>query len=264
MGGLPAIDRALFCRTRRTPMPLRALETGFHCLDTMRFAKNLRNLTAVFLISLGGLTLGTAQDVEPSPAPPSPPTESKPLQTLRALYANLEIAVRDRDAKQDELRGAATPAETVDITNEINDLNATIAGLRSDMESVAAGVDIRQLSNDLGDSIKLDEEFHELVQPIIQELKRATAKPREIEKLRNAVAFHTLRRDLAEKALIHLRPPFRQFSSRRNCCSTSGPCGRASASCSTAFPGRSGASAFSPTWSTRSSKAEMCGFPFAT
>ncbi|MEZ5327736.1 MAG: hypothetical protein R3F19_22050 [Verrucomicrobiales bacterium] len=171
----------------------------------MRFPQLIRHLVSAAFIGWSGMLFVAAQEVElTDPPSPAPPAESKPLQTLRALYANLDIALRDRDAKQNDLDSAATAAEKADIANDINAINETITGLRADVESVTAGVDIRQLENDLESSIKLDEEFQELVQPIVQELKRATAKPREVEQLRNAVTFHKLRRDLAEKALVRV------------------------------------------------------------
>lgn len=159
----------------------------------------LRTLIILFLSDF--LVTGATAQEDNSTLPPEP----KQLVTLRALQANLESAKKELDERQDAFQEAQTVVEKDNIASEINALNARITTIETDLESIAAGVDVQQIEDNLSATIDLTAEFRELVQPIIQELKRATAKPRELEQLRNAITFHERRKQTATKALTHVR-----------------------------------------------------------
>ena len=176
-------------------------DSDYHFPLKMRSPGIFPCLLAAIMV-VGTLSTGLGQEPQPEP---TPLPEPKPLLTIRALRATLKSLGEERDAKQVELRSAATPHEKETLALQIKELNGKIAELNLDLESVSTGVDVAFLDEKLGQGVQFDEEFKELVQPMLQELKRATAKPRELENLRSAVSYHKKRRDLASKALAHVQ-----------------------------------------------------------
>lgn len=152
------------------------------------------------LITAGQFVCVSAQEL-PSPEVP----ESKPILTVRALRTTLKALGEERSTKQKELSLASTVEEKQSVSGQLRDLNEKIASLNADLESVVTGIDVESLDERLGVNVEFDEEFRDLLRPIVHELKRATAKPRELEQLRTAEAFHKRRKATAEKALVHLR-----------------------------------------------------------
>ncbi len=133
------------------------------------------------------------------------PSEPRPLASIRALLSTIAAIEIEVDKKQAELLDETTAAGKESIGTEIRDLNKKITALKLELESIATGVDVSEFSERLGEKVAFEEELREFFRPLIKEAKRATAKPRELEELRNAVAFHSKRLDMAGEALQQLR-----------------------------------------------------------
>jgi hypothetical protein len=144
--------------------------------------------------------------VEITRAQEAPPAqEPKPLASIRALRSTIEASAAELEEKQDRLLNASTAAEKEIIGTQIRKLNEKLAALGNELESVATGIDASQLDDQFNKQIDFNAEVGEFFRPLIQEAKRATAKPRELEDLRAAVAFHTKRVATANQAISQLR-----------------------------------------------------------
>ena len=91
------------------------------------------------------------------------------------------------------------------IVNEIIELHGRIESLEKNFEIVATGVDLEQFTQKSKKRLDWQEEIQDLLGPIIQEVKNATAHPREIEKLRNDIAFYKEQILIIEKGILNLQ-----------------------------------------------------------
>ncbi len=161
---------------------------------------------SVFILILTLLHLCVKTDAQNNTAN-SEPRSIVAIRALRASVASVESELQER---RQELNAATTAEEKTALSKDIVSLNTRKAGLMTELESVITGIDVETLEEKLGEQVDLGGEVEELLRPIIQELKKATSKPREVEALRAAVAYYTKRRDLAKKAVEHLDSTIKQ------------------------------------------------------
>lgn len=128
--------------------------------------------------------LGRAQ--APTPAPPAA-ADAKSQVALRAVVANIAAAEADAAALRAKLEAASTDEEKAALGKELNALREKLDGMQTDFNSVAAGMDWRQLATHSEEKFDTAHELEQLLRPIVLELKDLTAKPRETENLRAAV-----------------------------------------------------------------------------
>ena len=150
-----------------------------------------------------------AQPTQPAPLPqtaPAPNGEAKPLATMRALKATIAEAEAELQTKRDALRAAESPAEQDQIGAEIVELNNRLNALKSDFEEVASGTDLNAFTEKPDEGADLGAEVQDFLKPIVKQLKEMTSRPREIEELKNNVAYYTKRKQMAEKALQKIIP----------------------------------------------------------
>jgi hypothetical protein len=127
------------------------------------------------------------------------------LETLRALSRSLQKIrenIRDINA---ELKSADDEETRAVLRRENEQLNQQLADLQRDFERIATGVE----SDGMGD--RRDEDFNwrneltHLISPFIQELKKMTERPRQIEQLRSDILYFENQLEAAEKALDNIR-----------------------------------------------------------
>ncbi len=157
---------------------------------------------------------GQAPAREPEPAPAQPQEESAPepevvpvstVDTLIGIMESLEMLKGEIKAKEKELKGVRSEDQKGPIEEELTRLRKQLDNLAKDFESIATGVDMGTFVSRPQERFDWTQEFQELLSPIIQELKGMTARPREIEKLRNEVAYYEQRLPVARSALESLQ-----------------------------------------------------------
>jgi hypothetical protein len=115
---------------------------------------------------------------------------SKTLTTLRGIIeAQNVIRMRIRE-KEEALQAAVTEDEKTGLSQEIVGLRTRLSVLDGNFESIATGVDLDAFAQKSKTEFDWKEELQEILGPIIEELKNMTARPREIERLRNDVAAY--------------------------------------------------------------------------
>ncbi len=145
---------------------------------------------------------------EEKPAEPSSEQSIKTEQTLNALYAIVSAFQDIREqikAKEKELQFAGTSEQKDKIKAEINAINERKNMLEKDFEHISTGIDLEFFESKPQKDFKWQEELHDLLGPVIGELKNMTEKPRQIEKLRSEASYYESRLAIARKAMENLQ-----------------------------------------------------------
>jgi hypothetical protein len=91
------------------------------------------------------------------------------------------------------------------IAEEMREFNRRLSTLNEDFESIVTGVDVEKFSARPAKRFDWQEEIQDVLGPIIEELKNITARPRELERLRNEVVYYERRLPLVKNALETIR-----------------------------------------------------------
>ena len=115
---------------------------------------------------------------------------STTLTTLEIIARSLDVLQDQLKNKEEELKSVEVEDLKISIVNEMNELNQRIATLEKNFEVIASGVDLKVFDREPKKAFDWKDELQDLFGPILQELRNATARPREIERLRNEVSFY--------------------------------------------------------------------------
>ncbi len=133
-----------------------------------------------------GVERSIAEDVVPEALPERPNAREASLAGVLAARRRLEEELLDRQALlgSDAARGreGAIEAEIRALSDELTELDRNFSEL-------AAGVDPVSIEDEESpEQLNLTNEVRTLLAPLINELKRATSRPREIDRLRTEIA----------------------------------------------------------------------------
>ncbi|WP_373501283.1 hypothetical protein [Desulfococcus sp.] len=151
-------------------------------------------IAALFIISSGAVS-GQETDKKKTAAAARPSVaaakDTVTIETLNTLILNrkeiteqIKVMKHERDlARSEEEKTAANAA--------LDQLRIKLADIESDLESIATGVDMESFLSKPREKIDWKEELLTLVTPLLSELKRATDRPRQLERLRGEIQFQT-------------------------------------------------------------------------
>lgn len=139
---------------------------------------------------------------------PAPLAEQRQQADEAATLADI-IAARDSlreelDAVSRQLKRAATEEEKSSLGRTAEELSRRIQELEKDFRHMATGVDISHFDA-AADKLDWQKEMEALFAPIIDGLKKMTARPRELELLRHQVAVTEQRIILTESAALSIQ-----------------------------------------------------------
>ena len=159
------------------------------------------------LVCNGDLLYGqlTTPQKIPTPGKQVKSDYSNTLATLRGIIQATEAAQEKLKEKERALQTAETEEQKTKIMNEIKDLTKRLEMLERDFEGIATGIELETFTTRPRKSFDWKEEIQEVLGPIIEELKKVTARPREIERLRNEVAYYEKRLPIAKNAIKNLK-----------------------------------------------------------
>lgn len=136
----------------------------------------------------------------PAPTPAARgPEPSLPPELVDAFAGTQQLAARIEQAESQmtmlalQRIAAATPQRVRELDGQIAGIKEEAATLRGSVHKLAAGIDTTGIEEEPEGMLSWDEELTELLAPVMQELKRATEKPREMERLRIRSAHYTTR-----------------------------------------------------------------------
>lgn len=161
------------------------------------------------------------QDPPPQGGAPTAPATQEPVrasstEALHNLATRIQIKVdevvkaeqtlEEKDQKVEEAVGgnravrSAAVAEQRDAELALADQRKQLADLRRQFESMASGIEVQEIG-DADAQFNLNDEVVSVLRPVIDQLKKATEGPREIERLRTRLELVRDQRALVEQAL---------------------------------------------------------------
>ena len=138
---------------------------------------SLRSILTLFLATALSLT---AQEEAPQNAGTEVP-ESRERTILRSLAIsmdNIEQEIVDLKATR---KDSASNTEQLELSEEIIEKEKSLVRLNSEFISLATKVETASVGESEEEDLTLQQEIHELLQPVIGEMKDATLAPRRIE-----------------------------------------------------------------------------------
>jgi hypothetical protein len=149
----------------------------------------------------------SAQEVtnpKATPAVPAEPVESEKIRALRVLTESLRALETERSGQRDLLKKATAEEQKKEITAEIERISTKIKELKTSFTITATGINPDDNQTQNTTPLSLSEELKNIFQPAIQELREATAQPREIESLKTQVIQWTGKVALARSAVSQI------------------------------------------------------------
>lgn len=124
----------------------------------------------------------------------------KELSLLRLESSISQLSAELRE-KQNELIEPKNEGTKEQISHTIQDLTKRLEALELNFIEIASGIDLEAIYRPkLSQSIDLGNEAKELLGPVLNEIKRITSRPREIDRLRNEIALQQDNLELIQQA----------------------------------------------------------------
>ncbi|WP_446008017.1 hypothetical protein [Candidatus Electrothrix sp.] len=136
-------------------------------------------------------------EIVPSSSAPANDTLQQIIQAKQTLEEKLA-------EEEKRLKKEKTDSQQEDIRHQIQEINARIQALDNDFESIVSGVDPAEFTV-ADENIDWQQEFKGLLSPILEEMKKMTARPRELEALRKQVAQYQRHITLTENAIRNIQ-----------------------------------------------------------
>jgi hypothetical protein len=145
---------------------------------------------------------------------PETPLESEPdalrdgletsLLTLEAIAQSIDVLKAQIEQREAELRSTQVEDLQGTIVADLKKLSARLNSLEENFEEIATGLDLEQFEKKPGEVFELQDELEEIFGPILRELRNITARPREIERLRNETSYYQDRLDAIEGGIENI------------------------------------------------------------
>lgn len=155
---------------------------------------SLIRLLAVILFA------GSAFAQEPEAMPP-PADVEKNLQTLRSLVPALQSAEADLVELREKLSSAVTEDAKSDASEQVDAQRERVKQLRENFRIISSGVEDKAYLSDAEEAASVDNQFKDVLKPVFDIFREATAKPREMAELRSNLVVWQERQALAQAAL---------------------------------------------------------------
>ncbi|MBB5349988.1 PAS domain-containing protein [Haloferula luteola] len=171
----------------------------------------LRFLVCCLTLSLGAVLSSVAQEARQETQ-----EESATRRNLSAIEAQLPLLEQEQKsmaARRADLEKSLTDEEKTEIEREITEKRARIREIRANIRSLASGVPEDSWAREPSAPRTLNEEFQDVLSPILEQLRSATSGPREISELREDITNWETRLTLAQRALERMTgyPPDEQL-----------------------------------------------------
>lgn len=131
----------------------------------------------------------------------APASGEKNLEALRSTLPLIERENKTLEDLRAQLEATTSEVEREKIEAEIAEVRERLDELRSNFRTIASGIDGDVYFGEPAPPRTLQDEIQEVLQPLLDEVRDATAAPREMEELRDDLDQARQRRDLAAKAL---------------------------------------------------------------
>jgi len=177
--------------------------------------KTTERLAAILVLAIGLILL--APPIHAEAEPEAAPSEealaaaaaaqavAKREDSLRGIMASREAVATKLRARQNDLESDAAVGRQQEITADITALSLKLEELDANFTEIAAGIDTKSFeTTPKAEQINLGQEVRELLAPLIKELKRASSRPREINRLRTEITEAEEQLELIRRAVANL------------------------------------------------------------
>jgi membrane protein YdbS with pleckstrin-like domain/uncharacterized protein YnzC (UPF0291/DUF896 family) len=175
-----------------TDMKLRALAILILCFS----------LAPIVILALQP-TLAWAETT-PQTQPPSDAAKSSMIETLNNLIDTIETVSKKKQEKQAALKAEPSSEQKALLIEELSSLEKRIGELKENFGKIVTIIDLKGNDAKLEEKFQWKEEILDLLAPIVKQVKKATARPRRIERLRSEVDFYQTQIDSIRKELSYL------------------------------------------------------------
>lgn len=140
----------------------------------------------------------------------SDPLDPSTLQSLKALHQALASKEQQTAEVQQQLVEARDQVTREELAKQLRELRAELADDRRQFDRFALEIDLSPFVEEKEESFDWQDELSNLLQPILAELKSATAESRAIGELRNKLETIGKRKELAGQAVQRLQSLLQQ------------------------------------------------------
>jgi hypothetical protein len=137
--------------------------------------------------------------------PPSAPDAATPLEALEALSVAIQAKETEAAAMREQLQAATNSVEQEMLASELEKQLNDLRALRQRFEESASGVDVTLFQEVEKEAFSWQNQLGKILQPIIDEMEAATARSRQIGRLRRDIEQFGERQELADKAITRIR-----------------------------------------------------------
>jgi len=117
--------------------------------------------------------------------PREEPAYAAKIQDLEALLRSISNLKRMLAATQSVLKTPEAAGREAELRSKVEELSQKIAEMEADFERLSTGVDPVVLKQEVKEEVNLHQQLTELLTPLFREIKKVTARPREMERLRS-------------------------------------------------------------------------------
>jgi hypothetical protein len=154
----------------------------------------MKRLFACFLI-LSVQLIASAQPAPEAAASPSP------LEALEALSIAMQAKETEVAALREQLQAATNSVEQEMLAAELEDELTDLTALRRRFEESASGVDVTVFEEVEKEAFSWQNQLGKILEPIIEEMETATARSRQLGRLKRDIDQFGERQELADKAI---------------------------------------------------------------
>ena len=126
------------------------------------------------------------------------------LNTLSGILQAQQDLLTKIQQQEEFLKAAESDDEKTRIRSEIGDLQKRVIAAEKNFQSIATGIESEIFDQTSKTEFNWQTELQEIVGPIIEELKNLTARPREIERLRQDITTYTRQQTAIQSALDNI------------------------------------------------------------
>jgi hypothetical protein len=126
------------------------------------------------------------------------------LKNMSMLIKSLDNLTKEIGERQTDLQGQSGIGREQDLRMEIRALSIRKEEMEASFTQLATDVDTRKEQDDKKAGVDWQREIKELVGPLVREVKKITAHPREIERLRNQVETYEIQLPKIQKAIKNI------------------------------------------------------------
>lgn len=131
-------------------------------------------------------------------------TAERNRNSLKTIAEPLSAALGEVKRLQAEQKAAGTEDARQELQRRIDAERARITQLRENIRDIVGGSEAAEYTNTAAAGTSIQEQISELVQPLLGEIREATAEPRELDALKKSLGKWQERKRKAETVLLRI------------------------------------------------------------